>query len=269
MIDEASALASDSWILDSAATSSDHGPVLMRLKGKVQRVWTPGAKGAGRGKRLIAFQISKVEEFNDLVRESFPSQDVLSREPVTASPGFNVQSESKRSKRSRKSRIIDVDVTPCIALHTIQEDVPTYQSEPVESVFCSEAQRNLECSVGTFVVETSLQTSEPGYPKVGISGVRLRAPRCCTKASPVLLDNFSGNAVTADEDSFGVGSAVPLGSPNIGKFLQCYSAPFLVVQLLPTMTVLDLVALFLLALQILGSAPSQIQVQIRCRPLSV
>jgi len=157
MIDEASVLASDSWILDSAATSSDHRPVVLRLKGKVRRVWTPGAKGACRGKRLIAFQISKVEEFNDLVRESFPSQDVLSREPVTASPGSNVQSESKRSKRSRKSRIIDVDVTPCITLDTIQEDVPTYQSEPVESVFCSEAQRNLECSVGTFVLATSLQ----------------------------------------------------------------------------------------------------------------
>ena len=49
LIDEASVLCSDSWILDSAATSSDHRPVVLKLRGKVRRTWTPGAKGPVAG----------------------------------------------------------------------------------------------------------------------------------------------------------------------------------------------------------------------------
>ena len=83
----------------------------------------------------------------------------LSREPVTVSPGLNVHTKSKRSKRSSKSSIIvDVDATPCITLDTIQEDDATYQSEPVEAVFYSEVQRPM--------VLTSESQAAPGSPSV-------------------------------------------------------------------------------------------------------
>jgi len=67
LIGESSIPAADPWVLDSAATSSDHRQVVLRLKVLVRRVWALGVK---RKLRLMSFKTSNVEEFNDLVRDA-------------------------------------------------------------------------------------------------------------------------------------------------------------------------------------------------------
>ena len=137
---------------------------------------------------------------------------LLSRELLVngaVSLGPNVQSESKRSKRSRKSRIIDVDVTPCITLGTIQEDVPTYQSEPVESVFCSVIGRAVMADDDSSGVSSAIS---PGSPNAGVG---VQSNSCASAFAPLIHgERGTGTAVTADDDSSGLGSAISPGSSN-------------------------------------------------------